>query len=211
MKILNWLKSLTKNDQTYLKPQKFVDIKRDSSTVEFIHAGHPLYDAIVSKEENRLRLLAPNETAYNETSLTHNFVAIVVYNNNNYLVINSFKHFKEQSIGGLLQFDENIYNVIPFFEDEEEYQTALGSTFREVYEYDHPVQSYAFVAEREKSFTKLSLERGKRPITLKTIDENRSLFTDKLSQTEIELIDYVAIPALNTYEAIRQKHTGKAS
>lgn len=211
MKILNWLKSLTKNEQTYIKPQKFVNIKRDSSTVEFIHAGHPLYDAIVSKEENRLRLLAPNETAYNETSLTHNFVAIVTYNDNKYLVINSFKHFKEQSIGGLLQFDENIYNVIPFFEDEEEYQTASGNTFREVYEYDHPVQSYAFIAENQASYVKLTLERGKRPITVKTIDENRSLFTDKLSQTEIEQLDYVVIPALNTYEAIRQKRTNKAS
>lgn len=211
MKILNWLKSLTKNEQTYIKPQKFVNIKRDSSTVEFIHAGHPLYDAIVSKEENRLRLLAPNETAYNETSLTHNFVAIVTYNDNKYLVINSFKHFKEQSIGGLLQFDENIYNVIPFFEDEEEYQTAPGNTFREVYEYDHPVQSYAFIAENQTNYVKLTLERGKRPITVKTIDENRSLFTDKLSQTEIEQLDYVVIPALNTYEAIRQKRTNKAS
>ncbi|MBO5038026.1 MAG: hypothetical protein J6C85_01015 [Alphaproteobacteria bacterium] len=211
MKILNWLKSLKRNEQTYIKPQKFVNIKRDSSTVEFIHAGHPLYDAIVSKEENRLRLLAPNETAYNETSLTHNFVAIVTYNDNKYLVINSFKHFKEQSIGGLLQFDENIYNVIPFFEDEEEYQTASGNTFREVYEYDHPVQSYAFIKENQTSYVKLTLERGKRPITVKTIDENRSLFTDKLSQTEIEQLDYVVIPALNTYEAIRQKRTSKAS
>lgn len=211
MKILNWLKSLKKNEQTYVKPQKFVNIKRDSSTVEFIHAGHPLYDAIVSKEENRLRLLAPNETAYNETSLTHNFVAIVTYNDNKYLVINSLKHFKEQSIGGLLQFDENIYNVIPFFEDEEEYQTAPGNTFREVYEYDHPVQSYAFIAENQTNYIKLTLERGKRPITVKTIDENRSLFTAKLSQTEIEHIDYVIIPALNIYKKIQEHHKNKTA
>lgn len=136
-------------------------------------------------------------------------MAIITYENNKYLVINSFKHFKEQSIGGLLQFDENIYNVIPFFEDEEEYQTAPGDTFREVYEYDHPVQSYAFIAENQKNFIKLTQDRGKRPITLKTIDENRSLFSKKLPASQIELIDYVAIPALNTYNNIQEHRTKK--
>ena len=105
-KILNWFKFWETKEQPYVKPQKFVDLKRTNSIVNFIHPGHPLYDNIAAKEENRLRILAPNETAYSENSLTHNFAAIVIYNGLNYLIINSLKHFKEQSIGGLLQFDE---------------------------------------------------------------------------------------------------------
>ena len=208
-KILNWLKNLT-GGETYIKPQKFVEIKRKQSTVEFIHPGHLLYDSIVSDEENKIRLLAPNEAAYNENSLTHNFVAIVVYNELNYLVINSFKHFKEQSIGGLLQFDENIYDVIPFFEDDDEYQTAKDYIFKETYEYDHPVESYAFVAEYENS-AKISLERGKKPLTIRQIDEKRPVFTEKLTQTQIELIDYVIMPAINAYNEIQEKRRKKVS
>lgn len=211
MNILNWFKSRKKNESVYIKPQKFVDLRRDSSAVEFIHAGHPLYDAVVSKEENRLRLLAPNETAYNETSLTHNFVAIVSSNEKTFLVINSFKHFKEQSIGGLLQFDENIYNVIPFEENDEEYHTAPDNTFREIYEYDHPVQTYSFVAENASSLTKISLERGKLPLTVSMIDQKRALFTEKLTSEQIEHLDYAVIPALNAYREIRQQRTHRTA
>lgn len=92
-KILNWFKFWETKEQPYVKPQKFVDLKRTNSIVSFIHPGHPLYDNIAAKEENRLRILAPNETAYSENSLTHNFAAIVIYNGLNYLIINSLKHF----------------------------------------------------------------------------------------------------------------------
>lgn len=203
-KIFNWFNALKKNESAYIKPQKFVDIKRQNSTVNFIHPGHPLYDNIVSKEQNQLRIKAPNETAYNETSLIHNFVAIVVYNEQNYLLINSVKHFKEQSIGGLLQFDENIYNVIPFFEDEEEYQTASDYTFREIYEYDHPVESYAFISEEHGKSTKITLDRSKKPVTVKMIDTKRKIFTPKLTGEQIELLDYVVIPAVNAYNEIQE-------
>lgn len=209
-RIINWFKSLS-GSQVYIKPQKFVDIKRQNSIVNFIQAGHPLYDNIVAKEENRLHILAPNETAYNETSLIHNFVAIVVYNGLNYLVINSFKHFKEQSIGGLLQFDETSYNIIPFFEDEEEYQTASDYNFRETYEYDHPVENYAFLAEGKGKTTKITLEHGKKPLTVKMIDSNRDIFTGKLPQEQLELIDYVVIPAINAYNQRREQLINKVS
>lgn len=210
-KIANWLKSLGTENKKYAKPQKFVDIKRSQSTVSFIYPGHPLYDNIVAKEQNQMRILAPNETAYDETSLTHNFVAIVSFEKADYLVINSFKHFKEQSIGGLLQFDENIYTVIPFFENEEEYQTAGETVFSETYEYDHPVETYALAATEHNQTTKLSLKRGKLPLTVKMIDEKRDLFTQKLSEEQIALLDYIVIPALNAYLEIRQKRKSRAS
>jgi len=210
LKILNWLKTHGKGDQ-YIKPQKFVELKRNSSNVEFIHAGHPLYDNIVAKEENNVRLLAPNDAAYNENSLIHNFVAIVTYNEATYLVINSFKHFKEQSIGGVLQFDETLYEVIPFFEDEEEYQTANSYTFSETYEYDHPVENYAFSSSHNNQSVKLVLERGKQPVNIHMIDEKRSLFTQKFPQDQIELMDYTIIPALDAYRDIQEKHKNKAS
>ncbi len=210
-KLFNWLKSLANSEPAYIKPQKFVDIKRDASVVNFIHPGHPLYDNIVAKEENQLRIKAPNETAYNETSLTHNFVAIVTYDRQNYLVINSFKHFKEQSIGGLLQFDENISNVIPFFENEEEYQTASDYVFRETYEYDHPVEHYAFIAEENNKSIKITLDRGKKPVTVKMIDTMRELFTAKLTQEQIEMLDYIVIPALNAYNEIQERRRKKVS
>lgn len=208
--IFNWFKTenihpLTEKEQTLL------DIKRSGVIVNFIHPGHPLYDNIVAKEENDLHILAPNETAYNETSLTHNFVAIVVYNNQNYLVINSFKHFKEQSIGGLLQFDENIYEVIPFFETEEEYKTASNYVIRETYEYDHPVESYAFIFEQNNKQTKLICERGKKPLNITMIDSLRSLFATKLTAPQTELIDCIVIPALKAYADRRQKRTSDAS
>lgn len=210
LKILNWLKSHTKSNK-YIKPQKFVELKRHNSSVEFIHPGHPLYDNIVAKEENNLRLLAPHDAAYSETSLIHNFVAIVTYNNETYLIINSFKHFKEQSIGGLLQFDETLYEVIPFFEDEEEYQTANSYIFSESYEYDHPVENYAFRSSHNKQSAKLILERGKQPVTVRMIDEKRPQFTQKFSQDQIELIDYTIIPALDAYRNLQEKHQNKAS
>lgn len=210
-KLLNWLKTFTKNENQYIKPQKFVDIKRQKTSVNFIHPGHPLYDNIVAKEENQLRIKAPNETAYNETSLIHNFVAIVTHNEQNYLVINSFKHFKEQSIGGLLQFDENIYNVIPFFEDEEEYQTASDYIFRETYEYDHPVENYAFIAETGSNASIITLERGKKSLLVQMIDTKRELFTAKLSAAQIELLDYTVMPALNAYNEIQERRKHKAS
>lgn len=210
-RLFNWFKSLANSEPAYVKPQKFVDIKRGASTVAFIHPGHPLYDNIVAKEENQLRIKAPNEAAYNETSLIHNFVAIVAYNNQNYLMINSFKHFKEQSIGGLLQFDENIYNVIPFFENEEEYQTASDYTFRETYEYDHPVEHYAFIAEQNNKRVKITLDRGKKPVTVKMIDAMRELFTAKLTQEQIEMLDYVVIPALDAYNEIQTRRKQKVS
>lgn len=210
-KILNWFKFWETKEQPYVKPQKFVDLKRTNSIVSFIHPGHPLYDNIAAKEENRLRILAPNETAYSENSLTHNFAAIVIYNGLNYLIINSLKHFKEQSIGGLLQFDENIYNVIPFFEDEEEYQTASDYTFRETYEYDHPVESYAFLAEQNGKSVKITLDHGKKPVNVKMIDEKRSLFSAKLTAEQVELIDYVVMPALNAYTEILNKRKSRAS
>ena len=205
LKILNWLKSHNKGEQ-YIKPQKFVKLKRDNSSVEFIHAGHPLYDNIVAEEENTVRLLAPNDAAYNENSLIHNFVAIVTYNDDTYLVINSFKHFKEQSIGGVLQYDETLYEVIPFFEDEEEYQTANSYIFSETYEYDHPVENYTFSSSHNNQSIKLSVERGKKPVNIRMIDEKRPLFTQKLPQEQIELIDYTVIPALDAYTEIQEKH-----
>lgn len=210
-KILNWLKTLGNSNEHYVKPQKFVALKRQASAVNFIHAGHPLYDNIVENEKNQLRILAPNETAYNETSLIHNFVAIVTYNEQKYLLINSFKHFKEQSIGGLLQFDENIYTVIPFFEDEEEYQTATECVFKETYEYDHPIETYAILVEENQHITKITLERGKKPITVNMIDSNRKVFTPKLTQNQIEYIDYVVMPALIAYNDIQEKRKNKAS
>lgn len=205
LKILNWLKPHNKGSK-YIKPQKFVEIKRNNTHIEFIHQGHPLYDNIVAKEENNLRLLAPNEAAYNETSLIHNFVAIATYKEDSYLVINSFKHFKEQSIGGLLQYDENIFEVIPFFEDDEEYQTANSHIFSEIYEYDHPVESYALTVTHNQTTTKLIIERGKQPLTLKMIDAHRQLFTEKLTPEQIEMVDYIIIPALDSYLAIQQKN-----
>ena len=198
-KILNWFKFWETKEQPYVKPQKFVDLKRTNSIVSFIHPGHPLYENIAAKEENRLRILAPNETAYSETSLTHNFAAIVIYNGLNYLIINSLKHFKEQSIFGLLQFYENIYIVIPFFEDEEEYQTASDYTFRETYEYDHPVESYALLAEQNGKSGNITLDHGKKPVNVKMKAEKRSLFTAKLTTEQGELIDYDEKTALNTY------------
>ena len=209
-KLFNWLKTLT-SGEVYIKPQKLVDLKRKQTTVEFIYPGHPLYDNIVVAEENKVRLLAPNETAYNENSLIHNFVAIVTYNEDHYLIINSAKHFKEQSIGGLLQFDENIYEVIPFFEDEEEYQTANSYIFKETYEYDHPVQSYAFISEHNGKTAKVVLERGKKPLTINEIDGKRHLFTEKLTPEQIELVDYTVIPALENYKTLHEKRKQKAS
>lgn len=210
-KISNWLKTLGAKEEQYIKPQKFIDIKRSQIEVNFIHPGHPLYDNIVTKEENKLRILAPNETAYSENSLIHNFVAIINYNELNYLIINSFKHFKEQSIGGLLQYDENIYNIIPFYENEEEYETASDYTFKETYEYDHPVESYAFYAETQDKKTKIAIERGKQPITIKMIDEKRKLFTEKLTQQQIELIDYIIMPAISAYTEILNSKKIKVS
>lgn len=211
LNILNWFKGFTKGEDTYIKPQKFVDLKRSQTTVEFITYGHPLYDNIVSAEENETCLLAPNEAAYNETSLTHNFVALTNYNKETYLVINSFKHFKEQSIGGLLQFDENIYTVVPFFEDDEEYQTANSYIFSETYEYDHPVESYAFMASHNDQTIKITLDRGKQPVAVKMIDEKRPLFTEKLTTKYIELIDYTIIPAINAFNEMQEKRSTKAS
>lgn len=210
LKILNWLKSHSKNKQ-YIKPQKFVELKRSNSTVKFIDAGHPLYDSIVIEEEDNIRLLAPNDAAYNEHSLVHNFVAIVTYNELTYLIINSFKHFKEQSIGGLLQFDETLYEVIPFFEDEDEYQTANSYIFRETYEYDHPVENYAFTSTHNNKTLKIAIERGKQPVTVRMIDEKRTLFTQKFPQEQIELIDYIIIPALDAYVSQQEKHQSKVS
>ena len=204
LKILDKIKSYGKQN-LYIKPQKLVDIKRSEVTVEFISAGHPLYDNIVSTEEKKIRLLAPNDTAYDETSLLHNFVCITTYNNNKYLVINSFKHFKEQSIGGLLQFDENIYNIVPFIEKEEEYQTSADYTFTETYEYDHPVESYALIGTHNNKRNKLIINRGKTPINIRMIDEIRRSFTEKFSTTELELIDYVVIPSINTFISQKEK------
>lgn len=211
LNILNWFKGFTKGEGNYVKPQKFVDLKRSQTTIEFIRPGHPLYDNIVSAEENETCLLAPNEAAYNETSLTHNFVAIATYNEMTYLVINSFKHFKEQSIGGLLQYDENIYTVIPFFEDDEEYQTANSYIFSETYEYDHPVETYAFMASHNDQTVKITLDRGKHPVEVKMIDEKRPLLTEKLSSEFIELIDYTIIPTLNAFHEMQEKRNNKAS
>lgn len=210
-KLFNWIKTLGNTKPAYIKPQKFVDLKRNTSEVSFIYPDHPLYNTFTDEEENKLRILAPNESAYNETSLTHNFVAIVIYNDLKYLVVNSFKHFKEQSIGGLLQYDETIYNVIPFFEEDDEYQTGSSSTFIEAYEYDHPVESYAFLTSENNNEIKITIERGKKPITAKMIDSLREIFTAKLPQEQIELIDYVIIPAINAYNKIQEQRKNKAS
>ena len=199
-KIFNLFKASDniKNKQ-YIKPQKFVEAKRAESTVTFIYPEHPLYDSIVSNEENKLHILAPNETAYNENSFTNMFAAIVTYNENSYLLVKSLKHFKEQSIGGLLQFDETIYQVIPFIENENEYQTAGDFSFHETYEYDHPVENYYFIAQNDARTTRMTLERGKSPLTVTMIDSERPLFSSKLTQQEIELIDYVVIPGIEAY------------
>jgi hypothetical protein len=201
-KIFSWLKNI-KSKEIYLKPQRFVEVKRSGSVVNFITPGHPLYYNIVSKEENVVRLFAPNQTAYNEKSTIHNFVATVVYNEQSYLLINTLKHFKEQTIGGILQYDENIYNVIPFFETDEEYQTASDYTFSEVFEYDHPVQTYALRYTSKKHTGKITLDRGKTPVGIKMIDEKRELFNDKFSKDEIEVVDYVIMPAINAFDKLR--------
>jgi hypothetical protein len=204
--ILNWFKTFkgtTKNNNP--KEQVAIEMKRQKSTVEFIFPGHPLYDNIVTQEKNQLRILAPNETAYDETSLIHNFVAIVTNEENNYIVVNSSRHFKEQSIGGLLQFDENIYNVIPFFEDDTEYQTANAFTYSETYEYDHPVQTYGFTAEHNGKAIGINYENGKKPLTVDMIDKLRPLFSSHLNEENIFLIDCAVIPALNAYTLIQEK------
>ncbi len=204
--ILNWFK-LFKGATTTNNPkeQVAIEMKRQKSSVEFIFPGHPLYDNIVTQEKNHLRILAPNETAYDETSLIHNFVAIVTNESNNYIVVNSSRHFKEQSIGGLLQFDENIYNVIPFFEDETEYQTANAFTYSETYEYDHPVQLYGFTAEHNGKAIGINYEKGKKPLTVDMIDKLRPLFSSHLNEENIFLIDCAVIPALNAYTLIQEK------
>lgn len=211
MSLFNWINFLGPKKRNKKKQQQFVSIKRTAIDVEFIYPGHPLYDNIVNKEENLLRILAPNETEYNETSLIHNFAAIIKHNNNNFLVINSTRHFKEQTIGGLLQFDENIYNVVPFHEDETEYQTANAYTFSETYECDHPVEIYGFTAERNHNVISISLERGKKAISIKMIDEIRSTFTSKLPEDYIELIDYIVLPAVEQYDKIQEQIKQRAS
>lgn len=204
--ILNWFKSFKgTTNKSNPKEQVVAEMKRQKSNVEFIFPGHPLYDNIVTQEKNQLRILAPNETAYDETSLIHNFVAIVTNEDNNYVVVNSSRHFKEQSIGGLLQFDENIYNVIPFFEDETEYQTANAFTYSETYEYDHPVQLYGFTAEHNGQAIGIDYERGKKPLTVNMIDKLRPLFSSYLNDEYIGLIDCAVIPALNAYTLIQEK------
>ena len=208
LNLLSWFKPHTKKTSTP-KIQKFVEVRRGNSSVTFIYPGHPLYDNIVDTEKNQTKLLAPNDAAYSETSLINNFVAIVIYNKENYLVVNSVKHFKEQSIGGLLQFDENIYQVIPFFEDEEEYQTAADYTFNETYEYDHPVESYAFITGHNGNTIKITTERGKKPTTVQMIDNRRELFTEKLPKEQIDLIDYTVIPAIKAYIDIQERRKSK--
>ena len=207
--MLKWRKTDNKKSSHHNKDITAILLKRENSSVNFIHPGHPLYDNIAAAEENKYRILAPNESAYDEVSLTHNFAAIVTHNQQNFLVINTFKHFKEQSIGGLLQYDENIYSVIPFFENEEEYQTANDFSFREVYEYDHPVQRYGFTYTDNINYGNLTIERGKTPIQILMIDQNRKLFTDKLPQNMISLIDYIVIPAINAYNHIRETQKQK--
>ncbi len=203
-KIFSWLKTLNAS-APYQKPQRFVDIKRSSVIVEFLTPGHPLYDNLLAKEENKLRILAPNDTAFDETSLIHNFVATVLYNDEHYLLINSFKHFKEQSIGGLLQYDENIFNIIPFFETESEYKTANDFTFTETYEYDHPVETYFLTYHSAENSGKITLNRGKLPIDIKMIDNERKLFTEKLTPKEIEMIDYIIIPSLTAFNELQNQ------
>ena len=201
-KLFNWIKK-TEKPNHHAKQQRFTDIKRTNSVVNFITPGHPLYDNIVSKEEDIVRFLSPNQTAFNEKSTIHNFVAIVTSNEQNYLLINTLKHFKEQSFGGLLQYDETIYNVIPFFETEEEYKTASDYTFSETYEYDHPVQTYSLRYNSKKHSGKIILDRGKTPISIKTIDQNRNIFNEKLTKEEVGIIDYIIIPAIIAFDKLQ--------
>ena len=208
-RMLKWIKTDTKKSPTSLSSQTSIELKRANSNVNFIHPGHPLYDNIASSEENKYRILAPNESAYDETSMIHNFAAIVTHNQQNFLVINTFKHFKEQSIGGLLQYDENIYSVIPFFENEEEYQTSNDYSFREIYEYDHPVEHYGFTYTDNINYGNIKLDKGKSPIHISMIDNNRNLFTDKMPQEMISLIDFIIIPAINAYNQIQENRKQK--
>ena len=209
-KIFSWLKNI-KSKEIYLKPQRFVDLKRSQSVVEFLTPGHPLYDNLASTEENKLRILALNDAAFDETSLIHNFIATVIYNDQSFLIINSLKHFKEQSIGGLLQYDENIFNVIPFYETDEEYKTSLDYTFTETYEYDHPVEYYSLSHHSSTNSGKIIVNRGKTPISVKMIDDNRSLFTEQLTKEEIEMLDYIVIPALEEFKKLQEKISSKVS
>ena len=203
--MLKWLKTDNNKSSSVSTEQNSIDTKRSYSTINFIHPGHPLYDNIATKEENQYNILAPNESAYDETCLIHNFAAIVNHNSQTFLVINTFKHFKEQSIGGLLQFDENIYSVIPFFENDEEYHTANDFSFRETYEYDHPVEQYGFSYSDNINYGTLKLEKGKKPLRIKMIDTNRKLFTNKLPHDMISLIDYIIIPAINAYDKNQER------
>lgn len=205
MSLFKWINFFGSNKRSKKKQQAFVSVKRTAIDVEFIYPGHPLYDNIVNQEENQLRILAPNETEYNETSLIHNFAAIINHNDCSYLVVNSTRHFKEQTIGGLLQFDENIYNVVPFYEDDTEYQTANAYTFSETYECDYPVEIYGFTAERNHNVINISLEHGKKAISIKMIDKMRNTFASKLPEDYIELIDYIVLPAVEEYEHIQEK------
>ena len=205
LNLLRWFKP-HQTKVPHSKAQKFVEIKRGNITVEFIHAGHPLYDNILDTEKDQVRLLAPNDAAYNETSLLHNFAAITTYNEQKYLVINTLKHFKEQSIGALLQYDENIYQVIPFLEDEEQYQTTGEYLFNEVYEYDHPVESYAFIAEYEGKRSKILFEHGKQPLHITMLDSQRPLFAENLPPAVLEVMDYVVLPTINTYKELQNRH-----
>ncbi len=197
MKIFN-----KKDTTTSIKTQLFIDQKRNSSVVRFISPGHPLYDNILEKEENSIRILAPNEEAFSEKSLTHIFAAIVTHNEQNYFVINTFKHFKEQGYGGLLQFDENIYNVIPFSETEDEYQTSYDYTFNEIYEYDHPVSAHLIMYKSLKNSGKLALNKGKTPLSITMIDDNRQNFEQKLNHDELDIIDFIIIPAIEAYNKL---------
>ena len=43
------------------------------------------------------------------------------------------------------------------------------------------------------------------------IDEKRELFTEKLTQQQIELIDYIIIPALSAYTEILNRKKIKVS
>ena len=104
-----------------------------------------------------------------------------------------------------MQFDENIYNVVPFYEDDTEYQTANAYTFSETYECDYPVEIYGFTAERNHNVINISLEHGKKAISIKMIAKMRNTFASKLPEDYIELIDYIVLPAIEEYEHIQEK------
>ena len=58
-KILNWFKFWETKEQPYVKPQKFVDLKRTNSIVSFIHPATKPPIRMTAGIPNTTRILNP--------------------------------------------------------------------------------------------------------------------------------------------------------